>query len=223
MAASSPYFNLLDSDSEQELDLESFQDAPKHVPRLKGAAVKRDHVLTQFDKYDFPEPIKVKAADIYISLEVKHLRKERVVLVQFYCIWRAHCALGYQAVPKLVGKEMGLEPSQVTQSINLYQKIKGQPTYNGYVGHTSMLAICCKKLDLATEMIDDMQSSFDKLLKKKPDFKERKTDVISVAYIWYHLNNAGYVADIAELSDVFMLKPSEVETLTKEISLADND
>ena len=181
-------------------------------------------ILTDLDKLNIPNDIKVEAEGVFRQLNTNTKRGRRRKKLLFCCIFMAYTKLGQPKDPKSIADLVGISSTEMTKAFSMCSE--SQTNYKTPIVHWSPLDFIPEYIEpigLELECLDDILELGKEILDKDSELLESYPQVVAGCIIMYYMHINGAV-NINKKRFAEVLKKSEmtISKMFKKISKAHN-
>ena len=181
-------------------------------------------ILTDLDKLNVPNDIKVEAEGVFRQLNTNTKRGRRRKKLLFYCIFIAYTKLGQPKDPKAIADLVGISSTEMTKAFSMCSE--SQTNYKTPIVHWSPLDFIPEYIEsvgLELDCLDDVVKLGTEILRKDPELLESYPQVVAGCIIMYYMTINGAI-NINKKRFAEVLKKSEmtISKMFKKVAKAHN-
>ena len=181
-------------------------------------------ILTDLDKLNIPNDIKVEAEGVFRQLNTNTKRGRRRKKLLFYCIFMAYTKLGQPKDPKAIADLVGISSTEMTKAFSMCSE--SQTNYKTPIVHWSPLDFIPEYIEpvgLELDCLDDVLKLGREVLEKDAELYESYPQVVAGCIIMYYMSINGAI-NINKKRFAEVLKKSEmtISKMFKKIAKAHN-
>ena len=180
--------------------------------------------LRELEPYSLNEEIKDAALDVYkriIRLKRKGQRRKHL---QFFCLYTAYNELRIPQDPIALAQLIKMERSDITRALTIFSEVQ-----TGFKSAPPMvktpkdlLPVYTHRMELSTELCDEVLNFGDEILKINPELGERCPQKIAAAILLYYLGMHGYDINKGEYAAMVGVSEGTLNNACKQVAKVHN-